>query len=71
MADGMVGAIRARLDHAGFGDVPILSYVVKYESSFSAPFETPSGAPRPLGTADTTRWIPEIVACPSERLIKT
>jgi porphobilinogen synthase len=46
MLDGMVGAIRAQLDAAGLGEVAILSYAVKYASSFYGPFrEAAEGAP--------------------------
>ncbi|MFC7135686.1 porphobilinogen synthase [Halobaculum litoreum] len=46
MTDGMVGAIRAGLDDAGFAEVPIMSYAVKYESSFYGPFrDAADGAP--------------------------
>ncbi len=38
MMDGMVAAIRAALDHAGFTQVGILSYAVKYASAFYGPF---------------------------------
>ena len=38
MMDGMVGAIRGRLDEAGFAQVPILSYAAKYASAFYGPF---------------------------------
>ena len=38
MMDGMVGALRAGLDAAGFSDVSILSYAVKYASAFYGPF---------------------------------
>lgn len=38
MIDGMVGAIREGLDEAGFEKIPILSYAVKYASSFYGPF---------------------------------
>jgi porphobilinogen synthase len=38
MMDGMVGAIRAALDAAGFAHVPILSYAAKYASAFYGPF---------------------------------
>jgi porphobilinogen synthase len=47
MMDGMVGAIRAALDQAGYEDVPILSYAVKYASAFYGPFrEAAEGAPK-------------------------
>jgi porphobilinogen synthase len=47
MMDGMVGAIRGALDGAGFENTPILSYAVKYASSFYGPFrEAAQGAPK-------------------------
>ena len=46
MTDGMVGAIRAGLDEAGFSDVPVMSYAVKYQSAFYGPFrDAADGAP--------------------------
>ena len=38
MMDGRVGAIRRALDEAGYINTPILSYAVKYASSFYGPF---------------------------------
>jgi len=38
MMDGVVGAIRRALDEAGFKDVGIMSYSVKYASTFYSPF---------------------------------
>ena len=38
MIDGMVGAIRAKLDEQGFDGVTLMPYAVKYCSSFYAPF---------------------------------
>jgi porphobilinogen synthase len=38
MMDGMVGAIRRRLDGEGFSHVPIMSYAAKYASAFYGPF---------------------------------
>lgn len=38
MMDGFVVAIRKGLDEAGFEDVPIMSYAVKYASAFYGPF---------------------------------
>ncbi len=47
MIDGMVGAIRAGLDRAGFDHTPILSYSTKYASGFYGPFrEAAQGAPK-------------------------
>lgn len=47
MMDGMVGAIRAALDGGGFEHIALLSYAVKYASSFFGPFrEAAQGAPK-------------------------
>lgn len=47
MMDGMVGAIRMGLDHVDYQDIPILSYAVKYASSFYGPFrDAAEGAPK-------------------------
>jgi len=47
MMDGMVAAIRAGLDAAGFEMTPILSYAIKYASGFYGPFrEAAQGAPK-------------------------
>jgi porphobilinogen synthase len=47
MMDGMVGAIRRRLDTAGFSHVPILSYAAKYASAYYGPFrDAAESAPR-------------------------
>jgi porphobilinogen synthase len=47
MMDGMVGAIRAALDAAGFDHIPILSYAAKYASAFYGPFrEAAESAPQ-------------------------
>lgn len=46
MTDGMVRAIRSGLDETDHTDVPIMSYAVKYESSFYGPFrDAADGAP--------------------------
>ena len=46
MMDGMVAAIRDGLDEAGFEQLPILSYAIKYASGFYGPFrEAAGGAP--------------------------
>ena len=47
MMDGFVAAIRAGLDEAGFTEIPIMSYAVKYASAFYGPFrEAAEGAPQ-------------------------
>jgi porphobilinogen synthase len=47
MMDGMVAAIRAGLDVAGYSHLPIMSYAVKYASAFYGPFrDAADGAPK-------------------------
>jgi porphobilinogen synthase len=51
MMDGRVAAIRARLDRAGYEQVAIMSYAVKYASAYYGPFRdaadsTPSSGDR-------------------------
>ncbi|MEW4371434.1 porphobilinogen synthase [Paenibacillus kandeliae] len=47
MMDGFVYAIREALDEAGFQDIPIMSYAVKYSSAFYGPFrEAAQSAPQ-------------------------
>ena len=47
MMDGFVTAIRAGLDAAGFEHIPIMSYAVKYASSYYGPFrDAADGAPQ-------------------------
>ncbi|WP_010288156.1 porphobilinogen synthase [Kurthia massiliensis] len=47
MMDGFVAAIREGLDAAGFEDVPIMSYAVKYASAYYGPFrDAADGAPQ-------------------------
>ncbi len=49
MMDGRVGAIRAGLDHAGFADLPIMSYAAKYASAFYGPFREAAGSTPQFG----------------------
>ena len=44
MMDGRVQAIRAALDSAGYLNLPILSYAVKYASAFYGPFREAAGS---------------------------
>src|SRR5260221_5316676 len=49
MMDGMVGAIRQGLDGEGFSNISILSYAVKYASSFYGPFREAADSPPQFG----------------------
>ncbi len=49
MMDGRVGAIRDALDGTGFPHVPIMSYAVKYASSFYGPFRDAAESPPQFG----------------------
>ena len=44
MMDGRIGLIRNALDQNGFKDVGILSYAVKFASSFYGPFRDAVGS---------------------------
>jgi len=44
MMDGRVAQIRATLDHAGYEDIAIVSYAVKYASAFYGPFREAAGS---------------------------
>jgi len=68
MMDGMVQAIRQGLDDEGFSQLPILSYAVKYASSFYGPFrEAAQGTPQfgdrksyQMDTANTSECLREV-----------
>jgi porphobilinogen synthase len=49
MMDGMVRAIRTALDAAGFQQIAILSYAVKYASAFYGPFREAAGSTPSFG----------------------
>src|SRR5437764_14072888 len=49
MLDGMVHAIRAGLDAAGFEHLPIMSYAAKYASGFYGPFRDAAESPPQFG----------------------
>jgi porphobilinogen synthase len=49
MTDGMVGAIRAALDGAGFQNTGIMAYSAKYASAFYGPFREAAESPPGFG----------------------
>jgi len=49
MMDGRVGRIREELDTKGFNELPIMSYAVKYASSFYGPFRDAAGSAPQFG----------------------
>lgn len=49
MMDGRVRAIRSKLDENGFINIPIMSYAVKYASSFYGPFRDAAGSAPAFG----------------------
>jgi porphobilinogen synthase len=49
MMDGMVTAMRTALDAAGYENLPILSYAVKYASSYYGPFRDAAESPPSFG----------------------
>jgi porphobilinogen synthase len=58
MLDGMVGAIRAGLDAAGFSHLPIMSYAAKYASGFYGPFRDAAESPPQFGDRSTYQMDP-------------
>lgn len=58
MMDGFVAAIRAGLDEAGFVDIPIMSYAVKYASSYYGPFRDAAHSAPQFGDRKTYQMDP-------------
>ncbi|XEC93200.1 porphobilinogen synthase [Paenibacillus tarimensis] len=58
MMDGFVHAIREGLDEAGFDQVPILSYSVKYASAFYGPFRDAAHSAPQFGDRKTYQMDP-------------
>jgi porphobilinogen synthase len=58
MMDGFVAAIRAGLDEAGFEDIPIMSYAVKYASAFYGPFRDAADSTPQFGDRKTYQMDP-------------
>ena len=62
MMDGRIGKIRKSLDKNGYQMTQILSYAVKYASSFYGPFRDAVGSKGFLkGDKKIIKWILEIV----------
>ncbi|MGI5284768.1 porphobilinogen synthase [Nonomuraea polychroma] len=58
MMDGQVGAIRAALDGAGYGNIPILAYSAKYASAFFGPFRDAAECAPQFGDRSTHQQDP-------------
>lgn len=58
MMDGFVAAIRAGLDEAGFENIPIMSYAVKYSSAFYGPFRDAADSTPQFGDRKTYQMDP-------------
>ncbi|WP_327586321.1 porphobilinogen synthase [Nonomuraea sp. NBC_00507] len=58
MMDGQVGAIRAALDGAGYGNIPILAYSAKYASAFYGPFRDAAECAPQFGDRSTHQQDP-------------
>ena len=58
MMDGRVGAIRVALDTAGYSDLPICSYAVKYASAFYGPFREAADSAPAFGDRNTYQMQP-------------
>lgn len=57
MMDGRVAVIRRTLDENGYINTPIMSYAVKFASSFYGPFRMRQAQPLLLVTESLIRWI--------------
>ncbi|MDO5374575.1 MAG: porphobilinogen synthase [Staphylococcus rostri] len=58
MMDGFVAAIRKGLDDAGFQNIPIMSYGIKYASSFYGPFRDAAESAPSFGDRKTYQMDP-------------
>lgn len=58
MMDGFVTVIRQALDEAGFEEVPIMSYAVKYASAFYGPFRDAADSTPQFGDRKTYQMNP-------------
>jgi porphobilinogen synthase len=62
MMDGMVGAIRYALDHAGYSHLPVMSYAAKYASAFYGPFRDAAESAPQFGDRRTYQMDPAAAA---------
>lgn len=58
MMDGFVAAIRKGLDDAGYTEVPIMSYAVKYSSAYYGPFRDAADSTPQFGDRKTYQMDP-------------
>lgn len=58
MMDGFVTTIRRGLDEAGFKEIPIMSYAVKYSSAFYGPFREAANSAPQFGDRKTYQMDP-------------
>ncbi|GAA4704949.1 porphobilinogen synthase [Brevibacillus fulvus] len=58
MMDGFVAAIRAGLDEAGFQNIPVMSYAVKYSSAYYGPFRDAANSAPQFGDRKTYQMDP-------------
>jgi porphobilinogen synthase len=58
MMDGFVAAIRQGLDNAGYQNIPIMSYAVKYASQFYGPFREAAKSTPQFGDRKTYQMDP-------------
>ncbi|MBP1930393.1 porphobilinogen synthase [Ammoniphilus resinae] len=58
MMDGFVAAIRQGLDEAGFSQIPVMSYAVKYASAFYGPFREAAHSTPQFGDRKTYQMDP-------------
>ena len=58
MMDGFVTEIRQGLDDAGYQNVPIMSYGIKYASSFFGPFRDAADSAPSFGDRKTYQMDP-------------
>ena len=62
MMDGRIQAIRATLDGAGYEDLPIMSYAVKYASAYYGPFRDAAESCPQFGDRRTYQMDPALVS---------